>query len=161
MLGLAATMLAGPLMLIYGIFPLTVRIVALQQRASSGQLPEWVAPLNSEIELLGALEVILTYLAIAAFAVALLKIGWIGRKASGAFVWISLFAVLCMVVAVAVGLQFPELDFQTASLQMKIAIIPGFVVGIPAIPFIMPCLIGVNLLRRAGDEMRIEKARVD
>jgi hypothetical protein len=29
---------------------------------------------------------------------------------------------------------------------------PGFVVGIPAVPFIMPFLFGVVLLRRAGEE---------
>jgi hypothetical protein len=29
---------------------------------------------------------------------------------------------------------------------------PGFVVGIPAVPFIMPVLFGVVLLRRAGEE---------
>jgi len=29
---------------------------------------------------------------------------------------------------------------------------PGFVVGIPAVPFIMPFLFGVVLLRRAGLE---------
>ena len=34
---------------------------------------------------------------------------------------------------------------------------PGFVAGIPAVPWIMPFLLGVVVLRRAGDE-RIEKA---
>ena len=29
---------------------------------------------------------------------------------------------------------------------------PGFIVGIPAVPFIMPFLLGVVLLRRAGEE---------
>lgn len=32
--------------------------------------------------------------------------------------------------------------------------IPAFVAGIPAVPWIMPCLFGVVLLRRAGDEQR-------
>jgi hypothetical protein len=30
---------------------------------------------------------------------------------------------------------------------------PGFIVGIPAVPFIIPFLFGVVLLRRAGDQL--------
>jgi hypothetical protein len=30
--------------------------------------------------------------------------------------------------------------------------IPGFVAGIPAVPWIMPCLFGIVLLGRAGRE---------
>ena len=152
LLGFAATMLAGPLMLIFGTFQLTFD--ALLAPASSGQLPDWLLPLNRQAGLVEVLEVILTYLATAAFAVALLKIGWLGRGTSRVFVGISLFAVLCVTVAAAVVIQFPlgALRFETASLGVKIAFIPGFVLGIPAIPFIIPCLMGVNLLRRAGEE---------
>ena len=152
LLGFAATMLAGPLMLIFGTFQLTFG--ALLAQASSGQPPDWLLPLTRQASLAEDLEVILTYLATAAFAVALLKIGWLGRGTSRVFVGISLFAVLCVTVAAAVVIQFPlgALRFETASLGVKIAFIPGFVLGIPAIPFIIPCLIGVNLLRRAGEE---------
>ena len=31
---------------------------------------------------------------------------------------------------------------------------PGFIAGIPAVPWIMPFLLGVVLLRRAGDEQQ-------
>jgi len=152
LLGFAATMLAGPLMLIFGTFQLAFD--ALLAQASSGQPPEWLLPLNRQAGIVDDLEVILTYLATAAFAVALLRIGWLGRGTSRVFVGISLFAVLCLTVAAAVVLQFPpgRLRFETASLGVKIAFIPGFVFGIPAIPFIIPSLMGVTLLRRAGEE---------
>jgi hypothetical protein len=35
---------------------------------------------------------------------------------------------------------------------------PGVIAGIPAVPWIMPCLLGVVLLRRAGDEHRVTEA---
>ncbi len=69
LLGFAATMLAGPLMLIFGTFQLTFD--ALLAQASSGQPPDWLLPLNRQASLAGDLEVILTYLATAAFAVSL------------------------------------------------------------------------------------------
>jgi hypothetical protein len=34
---------------------------------------------------------------------------------------------------------------------------PGFIVGIPTVPFIMPFLFGVVLLRRAGEESNLKK----
>src|SRR6266446_1018956 len=152
LLGFAATMLAGPLMLIFATFQLTFH--ALVAQASSGQLPEWFLPLSRQAGLLDALEVILTYLATAAFAVALLKTGWLGRGTSRVFVGISLFAVLCVTVGTALLMQFPpgHLRFETASLAVKIACTPGLAFGIPAIPFIIPSLMGVNLLRRAGQD---------
>jgi hypothetical protein len=153
LLGFAATMLAGPLMLIFATFQLTFN--ALQAQASSRQPPEWLLPLSRQAGIVADVEVILTYLATAAFTVALLKIGWLGRGTSRVFVGISLFAVLCVTVGAAVVIQFPPggLRFETASLGVKVASIPSFVFGIPAIPFIIPSLMGVNLLRRAGEEL--------
>jgi len=45
-------------------------------------------------------------------------------------------------------LTFPELSGDTAPWYFHV----GFIVDIPAVPWIMPCLLGVVLLRRAGDE---------
>ena len=139
-------------MLVFATFQLTFNPLLAQ--ASSGQPPDWLLPLARQASVLDSLEVILTYLATAAFVVALLKIGWLGRGTSRVFVGISLFAVLCVTVAAAVVIQFPpgHFRFETASLGVKIALIPGFALGIPAIPFIIPSLMGVNLLRRAGEE---------
>ena len=35
---------------------------------------------------------------------------------------------------------------------------PGFIAGIPAVPWIMPCLLGVVLLRSAENEQRVTEA---
>ena len=59
----------------------------------------------------------------------------------------SFFAALCLVIR---GLQFPD----PAEVFKHWYAIPGFVVGIPAVPWIMSCLFGVVLLRRVGDEQR-------
>jgi len=59
----------------------------------------------------------------------------------------SFFALLCLVNR---GLQFPD----PTVVFMHWYTIPAFVAGIPAVPWIMPCLFGVVLLRRAGDEQR-------
>ncbi len=151
MLGFAAMMLAGPLMLIFGTFPMTVQLIARHQQVSSGQEPNWLSPLISQAALIDCLEVVLTYLTVTAFATALLKLGWLGRKTSRAFVGVGLFAALCVTVAAAVFIQLLPQELQFATLRMKVAIVPGFILGIPAIPFIMPHLIGVNLLRRASE----------
>ncbi|MDB5967556.1 MAG: hypothetical protein JWQ90_6 [Hydrocarboniphaga sp.] len=86
---------------------------------------------------------VLTYLATAAFAMSLRQTQWLGRKVAHAFVIASLFAVTCLVIR---GLDYPGL----AAAFGHWYTIPGFVVGIPAVPWIMPCMLGVLLLRRAG-----------
>jgi hypothetical protein len=72
---------------------------------------------------------------------------WLGRTASRVFVTASLLALLFLVLR---GLQFPVRSVAMTSWST----IPGFVVGIPAIPWIMPVLFGVVLLRRVGDARR-------
>jgi hypothetical protein len=52
------------------------------------------------------------------------------------------------------GLSVPEISGNTAPWYTR----PGVIVGIPAIPWIMPCLLGVVLLRRAGDARGITEA---
>ena len=88
---------------------------------------------------------LLTYLATAAFAASFGRIRWLGRGATRAYVAANLIALLCLVLR---GMSFPD----PAALSTPWYTRPGFVAGIPAIPFIMPFLLGVVLLRRAGDE---------
>jgi hypothetical protein len=85
---------------------------------------------------------LLTYLATAAFAAALGRAGWIGRRTTVGLVALS--AIACALL-VARGFAYPGLDAAFAHWYS----IPGFVVGIPAVPWMMPCAIGVILLRRA------------
>jgi hypothetical protein len=78
-------------------------------------------------------------------AASLEKAGWIGRGAARAYVIAN---VILLVLVVMRGLSFPELSNNTAPWYTR----PGFIAGIPAIPWMMPCLLGVVLLRRAGNE---------
>jgi len=89
----------------------------------------------------------LTYVATAAFAASLGQAHWLGRGAARAYVIASMILLLLLVTR---GLSFPELSDKTEPWYVR----PGFIAGIPAIPWIMPCLLGVVLLRRAGNETK-------
>lgn len=146
-LGSAAAMLAGPLVLIWAMFPLALGGAAMQERSASGQLPLWLSSLQGLSEMLLMSAVFLTYLAATAFAAAFGRTRWLGPASSRSFVWVSLFAVLCLAITttVAIRSQDPMAIFKTWYA------IPGFVFSIPAVSFMIPSLLGVTLLRRAGD----------
>ena len=138
-LGLAATMLAGPAYLIWMCFVLAVYVVKIRE----GQVPSAMVSLNDMFSILLDVACILTYLATAAFAASFGRARWLGRSAARAYVVLNLIALLCLVMK---GLSFSD----PAALSTPWYTQPGFVAGIPAIPFIMPFLLGVVLLRRAG-----------
>jgi hypothetical protein len=135
-LGFAAMIISTALFVFYITGFTTVRLEALRQWAASGKMPEWHAPLRYHFWIVGVVEVALTYLATAAFAAALRSVGWLGKISSQVFVALSL-------VAVPLVALFPLYPSNLA--------LPGSVLIVPAVPFIMPYLIGVNLLRRVGD----------
>jgi len=101
--------------------------------------------LNALYSVLEFVACVLTYITTAAFAASLGQARWLGRGATRAYVIVSMVFVLLLVMR---GLSFPELSGNTPPWYMR----PGFIAGIPAVPWIMPCLFGVVLLRRAGDE---------
>ena len=142
-LGLAASLLAAPLYLVWAAMLLAAhRALAL---VGSGEVPPWVTSLVDLSDILLFFGGVLTYLATAAFAASLGRSHWLGRRGTRAFVVVSILAVLCVALR---GLQFPD---PTVAFRHWYTI-PGFVVGIPAVPWIMPCLFGFVLLRRAGSE---------
>lgn len=134
-LGLTAIIISTALFVLYITNDITV-IEALRQRAGSGKMPDWWAPLKGHFTIVGDVEVALTYLATATFAAGLRSVGWLGKTASRVIEGLSLIAV----PLVALFPLYPS----------KLAL-PGFVLGIPAVPFVMPYLLGVHLVRRAGD----------
>ena len=101
---------------------------------------DFLAALYSVLEFVAC---VLTYLTTAAFAASLGQARWLGRGAARAYVIVSMVFVLLLVMR---GLSFPELSGHTPPWYTQ----PGFIAGIPAVPWIMPCLLGVVLLRRAG-----------
>ena len=92
--------------------------------------------MRSLFGMISVVEVALTYLAIIFFVVSMNRVGWLAKTSSKIYILISLFAFVLVVLSAFL----PE-PFVTA----------GFVVSIPAIPFLMPYFIGVNLLRSTGD----------
>lgn len=138
LLGFIAIIIAIPLfildMLFWG-FSLTESFKILVS-ANTEKLPEWFKPLSVLFGMISLVEVALTYLAITFFAISMNRVGWLGKTSSNVYILISLFAFILIVLSAFL----PE-PFVTA----------GFAVSIPAIPFLMPYFMGINLLRRAGD----------
>src|SRR5207248_9719349 len=115
----------------------------------AGEVPQALHSLGDTFDVLLDLGAVLTYLATAAFAASLGRVQWLGRRGTRAFIIVSFVALLFLMIR---GLKYPKgrvTPWYTS---------PGFIVGIPAVPFIMPFLFGVVLLRRAGEEGTLTKA---
>ena len=139
-LGFAAAMLAGCAYLLWMCFLIGECVANVRD----GKVPPTIAALSDVLEILLDVACLLTYLATTAFAASFGRARWIGRGATRAYVALNLIALLCLVVR---GVSFQNPVAATAWYTQ-----PGFVVGIPAIPFIMPFLLGVVLLWRAARE---------
>jgi hypothetical protein len=139
-LGLAAALLAGCTYLVWMCFALGASI----GRVRDGQMPSAIVSLNGVLDILLYVACFLTYVATAAFAVACGRSGWLGRNAARAYVVASAIALMFLM---ARGISYPDPKALSTPWYTQ----PGFIVGIPAVPFIMPHLLGVVLLRRAGD----------
>jgi len=138
--GFATILLAGPLYLVFNAFGFGVATVKL----NSGGVPPTFHDLNAVIDMILFLAGSLTYIASAAFAVSLGQARWVGRGAARAFTIVSLIALLLLVIR---GLHFPDPKALSTPWYANV----GFIAGIPAVPFIIPFLFGVVLLRRAGE----------
>lgn len=146
-LGFAAMQLAGPMYVCFA----AMQLVEYRSLTGDGS-----GPPPPEIRLLDSLSVTLlafgaalTYLATAAFASSMGRVRWLGPTASRVYTSLSLLAVSC------VGLRLIE-AFRSAENPLlgfkHWTSIPGLILMIPALPWIMPCLLGIVLLKRAGQE---------
>src|SRR5438552_13519423 len=140
-LGFAAIMLSGPLYLIWNIFA----FAAFFGKEHAGEMPAAIVSLRDMLDVLLFVAGFLTYLATVAFAASLGRVQWLGRRATRAFIIVSFVALLFLVIR---GLKYPDPRALSGPWYTN----PGIVVGIPAVPFIMPFLFGVVLLRRTGEE---------
>ncbi len=138
--GFGMIMLAGPLYLLFDALAFGVSTARLH----GGEVPSAFRDLNTVTEMILFLAGALTYVATAAFALSLGRARLLGRGAARAFMIISLVALLLLVIR---GLHFPDPHALSTPWYTN----PGFIVGIPAVPFIIPFLFGVVLLRRAGE----------
>jgi hypothetical protein len=137
-LGFVAFLIAIPLFVLNMAFWGCYLVEAFKTFAGlpPGQRPEWYVPTRELFYGISLVEVVLIYLATAAFAASLKTVGIFQPAVCRIYILLSFLGVVLAVLPPS----FPE-PFATAS----------YFVCIPAIPFVMPYLMGVNLLRIAGD----------
>ena len=140
-LGFAAVILAGPIWVVWDAFSFG----AYSTLEPSGEIAPAIVSLGASQNIHLAVAGALTYFATAAFAASLYRINWLGRKASLAYIILNTIALSLIVILIA---KHPRPS--TESIPWYV--IPGVILCIPALPLIMPFLLGVVLLRRAGDE---------
>jgi hypothetical protein len=138
-LAFTAVLIATPLYFLWA----AILLFAYLTGISSTALPAWATRLADLSDAFLFVGCALTYLATAAFARALRRVKWLGRIATAAFVGASLLATLFLALR---GLSFPDAALALGDWRR----IPGYIAGIPAVPWIMPSLFGVLLLWRAG-----------
>ncbi len=138
LLSLTAMLIAVPLFIInilYWGFYLT-ELFKFQTTADSTNFPDWFAPIKQLFGLISVVEVALTYFATFCIVIAMRKVGWLNKTSSFFYTLFSLLAFTIIILSA----------FFRETLK-----IPGFAVSIPAFPFLMPYIIGINLLRRVGN----------
>ena len=102
-------------------------------------------PLANAFDVLLFADGSLTYAAIAALAAAMGSVAWLGRWPTRVYVG---FNIVLFVLLSVRGVSFPDPNGGGTPWYLN----AGFVAGIPAVPWLMPFLLGVVLLRRAGTE---------
>jgi hypothetical protein len=142
-LGFAANIMAGPAYLVWTCF----QAGAFAMKARDGQGSPAIVAVDDAFDALLFAAGLLTYIATASFAVALGRAGWLGRGAARFYLAANGVAILFLVMR---GLSYP--DATTGATPWYAS--PGFIVGIPAVPWIMPFLLGIVVLRHAARHSR-------
>jgi hypothetical protein len=139
-LGLAASVCAGTAYFIC--LNISLAQVALRLRGDRTPLPPIVGTFYDAVEFFACL---MTYLTIAVFATSLCRARILGRGAAVAYATASAVLMLFLIMR---GFEYPEISGRTAPWYTQ----PGVIAGIPAIPWLMPSLMGALLVRRAGEK---------
>jgi hypothetical protein len=140
-LGSAANLLAGTSYLIWTSFVLGIFVV----RVNAGQTAPAVAAVSDVYDILLSIACVLTYLTTTAFVLSMRRVGWLGPGATYAYVIANCIALVLIILR---GLSYPDPTASTVPWYVQ----PAFIAGVPAIPWIMPFLLGVVVLRRAEQE---------
>ncbi len=112
---------------------------------ANGQDATQVRTLSGFYNVIEFVACLLTYAATALFALSMARSRWFGPGAARAYVVVcAIFVVLLL----ARGVEFPEISARTAPWYTR----PGVIAGIPAVPWVMPALLGAVALRKAGGE---------
>jgi hypothetical protein len=140
-LGFILILAATPLYLVWAALLLESHRAALAGSPWAGGA--WNTWLMSFSDVLLFFAGLLTYVAAALFALSLKRTQWIGAKANIVFVALNLIAALCLI---ARGIDFPDPTLVFAQGYS----IPGWISGIPAVPWFMPGIFGLIILRRTA-----------
>jgi hypothetical protein len=141
-LALAASSLSGAAYVVWTSFQLG----DFALRLATGAADPAVAAMNNVFDALLFSASALAYVATAAVAHAMWRVAWLGRYASRAYVALNLIALALLVLR---GVSFPSPGVHPDPWFTR----PGFIVGIPAIPWFTPYFVGVILLRRASTSL--------
>lgn len=139
-LGFAAMIMAGPIYVVWDL----LSFAAYSTLEHGGEIAPAIVSLHPFLNFLVSVAAALTYFATAAFAASLARIDWLGRKASFAYIIVNVIALALVVTTIS---AHPD-----SEAELPWYAIPGLILSIPAIPLIMPALLGAVLLRRAGNE---------
>ncbi len=137
--GRTITLLAGAAYLVWTSFQLG----AYSTLVSQGRVPDAVASIGNTLDSLLFAACALTYAANALFAAAMRRAGWLGGRGAIIHVAMNLAALLFLALR---GLSFPDPTSSATSWYLQ----PGFVAGIPAIPWLSTYWLGVSALRTRG-----------
>lgn len=105
--------------------------------------PSWMEFLLVWTDMLQLAFVLMTFMAAAAFAAALVGVGWLGRVGGGIFVGLN----LALALAVTLGIVLAG-DGSVAAAWT------AYILTIPFMAFILPYFTGVALIRRGGSAER-------
>jgi len=135
LLGMTFILIKIPLYILDMLYLGDYRLELYRIYAASGtdRRPDWPLPVRELFYSLGMIEVALTYLATAAFAVALRKTEMIKTSSMRIYVGISFTGFLLAILP--------------ASVPTALAV-PGYLASIPAVTFIIPYFFAINLLHR-------------
>ncbi len=138
---LGISMLAGVAYLVWNCFQAGMWLVRIENDTVTPHLADMI----SIFDLYIFFATILTYLATGLAALSMARSNLLSTRASKVYFLVSLFGALAMISR---GVVYPG-DPRTASPALYE--VPGLIAGIPAIPWLMPCLLGVVLLRRSSE----------
>lgn len=144
-LSLAAGVLSGTAFVVWTSFQMGFHVLVV---AHGPPLPA-VAVVNNVLDALLFSGGCLAYVMTATLAHSLARAGWLGRRPALAYVLLNILAFALLLVR---GLSFPTPGANPGPWYTR----PGFVVGIPAMPWVMPYLLGAAILRRCGDPRQQE-----
>ena len=141
LLGLSMNVMSGAAFVVWCSFQLGFWAMT----AAEGQVPAELASMNNVLDALLFAAGALAYFTTAALAHALGKLRWLSRRAAHAYVALNALALALLMLR---GVTYPDPSASPEPWYTR----PGFIVGIPAVPWIMPFLLGIVLLRRAGED---------